>query len=178
MMKRLFLLVSFLFIPFASKSNFPINLCGGVGDFKIDEATFRDVRNATVNGAYGKHWDKGEWILIGNFVKELYFEDLGIKFTFTKKRRVGLYYLTLIQMYDRFTGKTPNGNGIGSDYYDIVKELGQNRILGYNSNGITYYSMHYTIKQNENCYISIVFTCRSVRNANVSNFIVDSIYID
>lgn len=166
---------------FNSRANFPINFCGGVGEFKIDETTFRDVRNATVSGIYGKHWEKGEWILIGNFVKELYIEDLGIKFTFTKKRRVGLYYLTLIQMYDRFTGKTPDGNGIGSNYNDLVKEFGEehsSRILGYHSNGRTYYSVNHSVKSDADCSLNITFSCYSVRNPDKSNFIVEGMYID
>lgn len=166
---------------FISKANFPINLCGGVGDFKIDETTFREVRSIYPNVELKKYWEEAEWIFIGNFVKVLVFNDLGVEFFFRKKNRLGKHYLFLIRMGGKFNGKTPGGNGIGSNYNDLVKEFGEqhsSRILGYNSNGRTYYSVNHSLNSGADCWLNITFSCYSVRNPDKSNFIVEGMYID
>lgn len=99
----------------------------GVDSIQVGISTKRDVMRT-----YGKATTKCSWrpnsypIALGEFVQIIHYPDLGLTFLcdHTNGRRFAKKTVREIEIDSTSHIKTPQGNGVGSSYYDIIKEFG------------------------------------------------------
>ena len=161
-----FLIASIIFISLNGGDVVSYNSVLGI---ELRETTLKDVRAMYPQAEYSKYWEKGEWIMIGNYVKKIIIEEKGITLFLRKKRRFGKYKVCTIILDSNFEGTLDCGIGINSNYAEIDAIFGENRIMSVNSKTAElFYS-----SGNE----SITFIC-SNKFANTSTFKVESIILN
>jgi len=125
-MKTLFLLpLTFLFITKQTeKCECLIVPSQGVGNIKIGKSTIEDVRKEFGEKKIEKKWHKAiEVEFFGRYEYFLKYDSVGAFSTFTKHRNKTIIHKLVLNSDSKC--KTVLGNGIGSSYKDVVKELGK-----------------------------------------------------
>ena len=146
-----------------------------VGDMTIDVTTLKICKEKYPDAEYSKYWESSPFLSTGNFVKKVIIRDEGKVFFFSRKKRLGKYYLSAIRLTKDCKGETSDGIGIGSDYDDITFHFTEDVRISKNRDEcwITYWK-GYADRPNG---IGVMRFYCSNRSADESDFVVDKIYM-
>jgi hypothetical protein len=144
----------------------------GVGNFRLNKTTLFKVKKSNPNAEISKYWEDEGCLFSVSSVKKVVLDDKGLVLFYRRKRLFRRYFLDEIRMCQEFKGKTIGGVGIGSSYYDIIKEFGESKIFGYHVDDSWYYGVAYEDYKSEGWVIH--FYCYKY-NADKSDFIVERI---
>lgn len=110
-------------------SNYELIPTSGIDNIKIGVSNSKDITHLLGNKKVKLKWRSNTYpLILGEFIKEIEYPELGLKFIVSGcKGRFSKKSLEYIIIDSTSKIKSSNRIGIGSNYFDLVKEFGRTK---------------------------------------------------